>query len=102
MHQIINMGPNGSGLLTKNAAERMVNLYEATGKGQDDERKFGPGFWDAYKGIHAAEGNPKRITDPSQIYSDCARPLSPALGHRNHVRQSQEQGRRARSKKQPS
>ncbi len=32
------------------------------------ERSFGPGFWDAYKQVHAPPGDPGRITDISQLY----------------------------------
>jgi hypothetical protein len=40
-----------------------------TSTGEHDEHTYGPGFYDAYKQVHAPIGDPGRITDPSQLYS---------------------------------
>jgi hypothetical protein len=33
-----------------------------------DVKTYGPGFYQAFQGIHAAQGDPSRITDPSQLW----------------------------------
>lgn len=39
------------------------------GKGQGkDVQTYGAGFWPAYQAVHAPEGDPNRITDPSQLW----------------------------------
>lgn len=35
---------------------------------QKDSQEYGPKFWDLYKGVHAPDGDPGKITDPTQFY----------------------------------
>jgi hypothetical protein len=41
-------------------------VQEASGGRAD--RTYGPGFWDAYRQVHAPDGDPGKITDVSQLY----------------------------------
>lgn len=54
--------------LTKPAREKLYNLKVAATGGNHDEKTYGPGFVDLYQRIHAADGDPNRITDPTQLY----------------------------------
>jgi hypothetical protein len=59
----------GNPYMDKEAKERMVDqLDKATGADRAD-KTYGKGFYDLYKAVHAPEGDPSRITDPSQLYS---------------------------------
>jgi hypothetical protein len=50
------------------AKERMIAAAgRALGDSKDD-KTYGKGFYDAYKMVHAPEGTPGRITDPSVLY----------------------------------
>jgi hypothetical protein len=54
--------------LTPAAKERMISAAgRALGDSKDD-KTYGKGFYDAYKLVHAPEGTPGRITDPSVLY----------------------------------
>jgi soluble lytic murein transglycosylase-like protein len=33
-----------------------------------ESTEFGPKFWDLYKGVHAPDGDPSKITNPTQFY----------------------------------
>jgi hypothetical protein len=51
--------------------DRLITLMEEKAKGDaaGDTKHYGPGFWDLYRRVHAADGDPNKITDPSQLYS---------------------------------
>jgi hypothetical protein len=50
------------------AKERMISAAgRALGDSKED-KTYGKGFYDAYKMVHAPEGTPGRITDPSVLY----------------------------------
>lgn len=50
--------------------EALFKFYQASLKENDhDVKTYGPGFSSAYQAVHAAPGDPNRITDPSQLYS---------------------------------
>jgi hypothetical protein len=54
--------------LTPAAKERMISAAgRALGDSKED-KTYGKGFYDAYKMVHAPEGTPGRITDPSILY----------------------------------
>jgi hypothetical protein len=54
--------------LSVSAKERMIAAAgRALGDSKDD-KTYGKGFYDAYKMVHAPEGTPGRITDPSVLY----------------------------------
>ena len=56
--------------MTREAKERMSEqLMKLTGKEEAEEKSYGKGFYDLYRQIHLPEGDPGRITDPSQLYS---------------------------------
>ena len=45
-------------------------LYDWAAPGaQHDAQTYGPGFYQAFQAIHAAPGDPEKITDPAQLYS---------------------------------
>lgn len=57
--------------LTREAKERMIvkaqqALTDANSKA---DKTYGAGFYDAYSKVHATEGTPGRITDPTELYS---------------------------------
>ncbi|MCK1479329.1 hypothetical protein IVB27_32465 [Bradyrhizobium sp. 197] len=55
--------------LTPAAKERMIS---AAGRALGDtkaDKTYGKGFFDAYQKVHAPEGMPGKITDPSELYS---------------------------------
>lgn len=55
--------------LTPAAKERMIAAAgRALGDSKDD-KTYGKGFYQAYQMVHAPEGTPGRITDPSVLYS---------------------------------
>jgi lysozyme len=56
------------GILTREAVERLIAHLGKGDTGEHAERTYGPGFFDAYKQVHAPPGDPGRITDPSQLY----------------------------------
>jgi hypothetical protein len=33
-----------------------------------DAKTYGPGFWQAFQAVHAPDGDPRKITDPAQLY----------------------------------
>ena len=55
--------------LTREAKDRLVKQVAEAASGRHDEHTYGPGFWDAYKQVHAPAGDPGRITDASQLYA---------------------------------
>ena len=77
VEQLINVSPE-----VKAAWERMqVNsplaaehiesriLTANSREGGHDAKTYGAGFYDLFQRVHAAEGDPMRITDPTQLYS---------------------------------
>lgn len=54
--------------LTKDAAVRMFNLKASLTGMEKADKTYGPGFYEAYQRVHAADGDPNKITDPSQLY----------------------------------
>ena len=50
--------------------EGLINMARgAVQKDTDkDTKTYGPGFYDLYQQIHAPDGTPDKITDPSQLY----------------------------------
>jgi len=54
--------------LTREAKERMITQLGKADTNEHAERTYGPGFYDAYKMVHAPAGDPGRITDVSQLY----------------------------------
>lgn len=44
-------------------------LTAASRLGGHDQRTYGTGFYDLFRRIHAPEGDPSRITDPTELYS---------------------------------
>lgn len=57
-----------SPVLSREAKERLITQLGKADSGEHAERTYGPGFFDAYKQVHAPPGDPGRITDPSQLY----------------------------------
>lgn len=57
-----------SPVLSREAKERLITQLSKADTGEHAERTYGPGFFDAYKQVHAPPGDPGRITDPSQLY----------------------------------
>lgn len=54
---------------TKWSLFRMAQAAQPAPPGQDrDTATYGPGFWNAYQAVHAADGDPNKITDPSVLY----------------------------------
>lgn len=50
---------------------QLMNVYHSALAGSNDTKDvktFGPGFYDAYRLIHAAPGTPGRITDAGELY----------------------------------
>lgn len=63
--------PNGPyAALTPEARTRMIDFFtrNATGSDNKDVATYGTGFYDLYRRVHAPDGDPNRITDPSMIY----------------------------------
>ena len=57
--------------LTPDARLRMIGVVQSKGSTDIEhaDQAYGKGFWNAYKGVTAAPGDPSRITDQSQIVS---------------------------------
>lgn len=55
--------------LSREAKERLLKFYPVNEDRESDLKKYGPGFFDAFKAIHAEAGDPARITDPAQLYN---------------------------------
>jgi hypothetical protein len=45
--------------------QKAALTQQADGK---DTKTYGSGFWDAYKSVHAPDGDPGKISDPAQLY----------------------------------
>src|SRR5437660_1032575 len=62
--------------------EKLVDLLErhnkTAGVEDHDVKTYGKGFYDAFSAVHAGEGDPRRITDPSQLYSRLGQDLTMA------------------------
>lgn len=69
LQKIIDMGQRGE--LSREGLERMVNLYEkATGETAAGQqvKTYGAMFHHYFEAVHAPEGDPTRLADPSQLY----------------------------------
>jgi hypothetical protein len=55
-----------------------TRLMTENAKGQGDSRTYGPAFYDIFNRIHAPDGDPNKITDPSQVLSQVGSGLTMA------------------------
>jgi hypothetical protein len=62
---------NGDPALNYNLRKSLVDAAEAhLSRGiQHETETYGNGFWQAYQDIHRPAGDPRRITDPTQLYT---------------------------------
>ena len=56
--------------LTWEQKEHLWNISQQhfNGEGAHDVKTYGTGFYDLYRSVHAPEGDPTRVTDPSQLW----------------------------------
>lgn len=54
--------------LTPAAKERMIAAAHRALADSKDDKTYGPAFMSAYQRIHAPDGSPDKITDPSMLY----------------------------------
>ncbi|MDB5405405.1 MAG: hypothetical protein JWL84_317 [Rhodospirillales bacterium] len=51
----------------KKSISEMLDSHLRSGLGHDVQT-YGPGFYQAYQAVHAADGDPNKLTDPSALY----------------------------------
>ena len=56
-------------LLTKEAKEKLFTVKASATGGDKGEKTYGPGFYETYQRVHAADNDPNRITDPASLYA---------------------------------
>jgi hypothetical protein len=73
--ELTQMGPQVSGAWDRLQQDQpevahdiATRLMTENAKGQGDSRTYGPAFYDVFNRIHAPDGDPNKITDPSQVF----------------------------------
>jgi hypothetical protein len=54
--------------LEVNAREQMINFLERAGKMDKTSSTYGKDFYSLFRRVHAADGDPERLTDPKDLY----------------------------------